>query len=602
MTDETIIGHYKVAEQIGSGAMGTLRIGRDMYIERPVAIKSLRSDFVRNPEFVARFLGEGKSLALLNHQNITALYAPICEGGQLHLVMELVRGKTLEAVLAERGRPLGFKQALAIVSQACDGLAYAHEMGVIHRDIKPSNLMIGNDGRVKIMDFGIARVQGSVRLTRMGAAVGTPLYMSPEQSRGEEGDERSDIYSLAAVLYEMLKGAPPFGGNSDYDRIQAQFTMPPPPLVPSVPGVSPALEATIMIALAKNPESRFASMKAFGDALGATEMRPYASKIIGNVDSLIDDTGNDGSKQSGALAVAESRTRAFLRNAQTRGRSLLAILGLAFVTVLGSQAYLFWTKSAPFVSRSSIAASDATPLAIAPALFEASVAAPSPPEVLDVATANHAVERTPVVPDLPRFLATPAAPPTMGLSSVVAEPINALELQDLRTVIRGSPGSRIRAADFEYLSTATRIELLPRARALAASGSAESQYVYGMLLLSTADHIDFHGAFQALSDAAAQDYPDSQTNLGLMYQSKKNLAPGGRDLERARFWFAKAAEKGDAKARYWLGCYNQFGWGGASADRQRAALDFDTAVEGGYDLAKAAAQALSRGSASPCLR
>ena len=376
MANEMMIGHYKVLEQIGSGAMGTVRVGLDTYIERPVAIKSLRADFVSDPEFVSRFRAEAKSLARLNHQNIAALYTPIFEDGQLHLVMELVKGKSLETVLAERGRPLGVKQALAIVSQVSDGLAYAHEMGVIHRDVKPSNVMIGNDGRVKIMDFGIARVQGSVRLTRTGVAVGTPLYMSPEQCRGEEGDERSDIYSLAVVLYEMLKGAPPFNGKSDYELIQAQIKTPPPPLVPGAPGVTPALEATIMIALAKRPDQRFASMKEFSDALGATAMRPNATGVIRSAINLVEEKGTPDLPRASTLDVAHSRTRSMLRALRTGGISLTAVLGLVVVALLGLQAYNFWARSAPSVSAAT-PSSVVSVAAVAPSPADAPAPAPT---------------------------------------------------------------------------------------------------------------------------------------------------------------------------------------------------------------------------------
>ncbi len=210
MNDQRMIGHYRIIELLGAGAMGTVHIAVDTFIERPVAIKSLRPELTQDPEFVSRFRAEAKSLARLNHPNIATLYSSLLDGSDLYMVMELVRGRPLDDVLRDRGKPLSVKQSLAVIAQAADGLSYAHEMGVIHRDIKPSNLMIGNDGRVKIMDFGIARVRGSARLTRVGTAVGTPLYMSPEQCRGREGDERSDLYSLAIVLYEMLGGAPPF--------------------------------------------------------------------------------------------------------------------------------------------------------------------------------------------------------------------------------------------------------------------------------------------------------------------------------------------------------------------------------------------------------
>ena len=140
--------------------------------------------------------------------------------------------------------------------------------------------MVTESGRVKIMDFGIARVRGSDRLTRAGSAVGTPLYMSPEQCRGLEGDERSDIYSLAIVLYELLAGAPPFKGATDFELTKAHLGTPPPPLIPRIAGVAPPLESAIMTALSKRPEQRFPSMRSFSDATGATALRGDATGII----------------------------------------------------------------------------------------------------------------------------------------------------------------------------------------------------------------------------------------------------------------------------------------------------------------------------------
>jgi serine/threonine-protein kinase len=623
MANETMIGHYKVLEQIGAGAMGAVRVGLDTYLDRPVAIKSLRSDFVNDPEFVSRFRSEAKSLARLNHQNIAALYTPIFEDGRLHLVMELVKGKSLEAVLAERGRPLGVKQALAIVAQACDGLGYAHEMGVIHRDVKPSNLMIGNDGRVKIMDFGIARVQGSVRLTRTGAAVGTPLYMSPEQCRGEEGDERSDIYSLGVVLYEMLKGAPPFSGKTDYDLIQAQIKTPPPPLIPDAPGVTPALEAAVMIALSKRPDQRFASMKAFGDALGATEVLRDATGIIRGAVNLVEDKEPADGARASTLDVAQSRTRSMLRALRAGGIGLSAVLGLVVAALGGGLGYLYMNKPAariveakprPAYSAAAIVAPPPSP-ATASAVAAAETPPPAPSTVAAVETPAPSVAPAAETPSAatpkpvaaaappPPAAAAPEASPSVAPAAAPAPAAKPDDVNELRMIVRGSPNSRIRAADFEYLSNAAKVGLLPKARAVAATGSAEAQFVYGMLLLVTPGHTDVQGAFQALSDAAAQDYPDAQVNLAMMYQ-RKNMLASGQDLGRARFWFAKAAEKGDAKARFWLGCYNEFGWGGATVDKQRAALDFGSASDGGYELARAALNALNSGdaSASPCLR
>ena len=195
---------------LGEGGIGQVHAARDTMLDREVAIKSLRPELMNDTSFVERFRSEANSLARLTHPNITTLYSLLPEGGNLYMITELVRGRTLEAILKEKGAPFSLPEALAIIGQAADGLSYAHSMGIVHRDIKPANMMVNDAGLVKIMDFGIARVQGSQRMTRAGSAFGTPEYMSPEQVKGQDVDARSDLYSLAIVLYEMLTGAVPF--------------------------------------------------------------------------------------------------------------------------------------------------------------------------------------------------------------------------------------------------------------------------------------------------------------------------------------------------------------------------------------------------------
>jgi serine/threonine protein kinase len=264
------IGHYELRELLGEGGIGRVYAGYDTVLQREVAIKSLRPELLRDSNFLARFRAEATSLARLNHPNITTVHALINESRNLYMVMELVRGETLEDLLKRRNGPLGVRDGLAIIAQAADGLAYAHSMGVIHRDIKPANLMITDGGLVKIMDFGIARARGSQRLTRDGSIVGTLAYMAPEQLRGEPGDERSDLYSLAIVLYETLSGAVPFSAASDYDLMQAQIHTRPAPLGSVIPGVAGRVERAMMKALAKKADQRFAAVKEFKDALGAS--------------------------------------------------------------------------------------------------------------------------------------------------------------------------------------------------------------------------------------------------------------------------------------------------------------------------------------------
>jgi eukaryotic-like serine/threonine-protein kinase len=224
------IGPYQIIALLGEGGVGRVHAAFDTVLEREVAIKSLRPELLNDKSFLERFRNEATHLARLNHPNITTLHSLFSEGHNLYMVMERVRGQSLDELLRARATRIGINDSLGLITQVAEGLAYAHSMGVIHRDIKPANLMITDTGLVKIMDFGIARARGSQRLTRDGGIVGTLPYMAPEQLRGEAGDERSDLYSLAIVLYEMLAGQVPFAAATDYALMQAQIHARPPRL------------------------------------------------------------------------------------------------------------------------------------------------------------------------------------------------------------------------------------------------------------------------------------------------------------------------------------------------------------------------------------
>jgi eukaryotic-like serine/threonine-protein kinase len=266
------IAQYEIGELLGEGGIGQVHAAFDTVLQREVAIKSLRPETLRDANAVARFHAEATSLARLNHPNITTVHALVEDGSRLYIVMERVRGETVQDLLRRKGA-LGLERSLAVIGQAAEGLAYAHSMGVIHRDIKPANLMVTRDGLVKIMDFGIARARGSQRLTRDGSIIGTLAYMAPEQLRGEAGDERSDLYGLAVVLYEMLSGSAPFSAATEYDLMQAQLHARPPRLSPRVPGIDGQVERALLQALAKKPDQRFDSVKAFRKALGVSAAR-----------------------------------------------------------------------------------------------------------------------------------------------------------------------------------------------------------------------------------------------------------------------------------------------------------------------------------------
>jgi serine/threonine-protein kinase len=257
-----VVGNYRITEKIGEGGMGAVFKGIDMMLEREVAIKMLRPELASQPQVVERFRSEAVTLAKLNHPNIATLYSFIRQGDDFFMVMEFVRGETLDTVIRKQGA-MSIERAIAMFCQALEGIEHAHRLGIIHRDIKPANMMLTDTGTIKVMDFGIARVLGTSRLTRQGSIVGTIEYMSPEQVRGEETDSRSDIYSLGILLYEMLTGRVPFQSDSEFALMKAQIEDAPTPPRAFALHIPLVVEQAIMRSLAKKPDARYQTAAEF---------------------------------------------------------------------------------------------------------------------------------------------------------------------------------------------------------------------------------------------------------------------------------------------------------------------------------------------------
>jgi serine/threonine protein kinase/TPR repeat protein len=575
-----MIGQYEIRTLLGEGGIGQVHAAYDTILQREVAMKSLRPELLSDANFVERFRAEATSLARLNHPNITTLYSLFPDGRNLYMVMELVRGTTLDTILEKRKTSLNVRECLAIIAQAADGLEYAHSMGVIHRDIKPSNLIVSENGTLKIMDFGIARVRGSQRLTRSGSIVGTLAYMAPEQLRGEEGDDSCDLYSLAIVLYEMLSGSPPFNAASEYDLMQAQINQKPDRLTPKVQGLDPKIESALLKALSKKPDQRFPSTRAFSDALGASSLRMDAPKILHNDTRLIQAADIPAAFVPEASGSSRSGS-GFLSNLSSDLRAAIYGGGAALIVALGVIGFLLFPsakKPAPL------------PLPVNPPV------AVNPPAVTP--PANVAAQTPSVAPTVPALQPAPA--PTPAPAPVVTPPVDTSppldpsklppDLADIvNAANRGDPAAQnqlgIKYARGESPIPHDDIKAVSLYQQAANQGFAKAETNLGDMYLSGRGGLQQSDS-DALSwylKAAQQDWPDAQYRLGYLYE---NGIGTQKDLAHAVQLYQSAADHGYAQAQNLLGTLYATGGDGLKEDDKQAIAWFQKAADQGFAKAQ----------------
>jgi beta-lactam-binding protein with PASTA domain len=317
VTTPMILGErYEVGESIGHGGMAEVHAGQDTRLGRTVAIKMMRADMARDATFLARFRREAQSAASLNHPSIVAVY----DSGEEHttdergrpetlpyIVMEFVSGRTLRDVLNQStGATMDPIRAMRVTEGILTALEYSHHHGIVHRDIKPANVMVTEDGDIKVMDFGIARAiaDSGATVTQTQAVIGTAQYLSPEQARGETVDARSDLYSTACLLYELLTGRPPFVGDSAVSIAYQHVGESPQPPSLHRPSVPPDLDAVTLHAMSKDRDDRYQSAEEFRDDLVAARTgRPISEAARGTAERLA----------GGAGAAGEHRTMTITR-------------------------------------------------------------------------------------------------------------------------------------------------------------------------------------------------------------------------------------------------------------------------------------------------
>ncbi len=308
MIGETI-GHYKISEKLGAGGMGVIYKAEDTRLKRTVALKFLPSDLVLDAEAKERLIHEAKAASSIDHPNICTVYdIDETPDGRLFIAMAYYDGESLRVRIAKRKLPV--EQATDIALQVAQGLAKAHEKGIVHRDIKPANIMITGDGVVKIVDFGLAKLSSATKLTKTGSTLGTVAYMAPEQLQGSNVDARADIFSIGVMLYEMLTGKTPFRGDHEAALMYSILNEEPEPLQVHLPDASSELIHVVSRALEKDPANRYTTVE----------------------DLLIDLRRVRKETSNVSLTALAGRRRSFL--ASRRMRALALLMGIAMIAAI----------------------------------------------------------------------------------------------------------------------------------------------------------------------------------------------------------------------------------------------------------------------------
>ena len=423
------IGRYQILERVGRGGMGVLYRGHDPVLDREVAVKVMLADFSEDTEQMRpRFYREAKSAAKLQHRNIVTVFEFAEENNQPHIVMEFLRGLPLSTRM-EQNPPLTLDDKLDIVTQLCNGLGYAHKEGVVHRDVKPANVFILQDGTIKLLDFGIAKLATST-LTRQGDVIGSVPYMSPEQIAGARDlDGRSDVWSTGVLLYELLTGRKPFNGDGLATVIAGILGEQPPAIEQFVPGLPQQLLDCVAKALEKDRDRRYRSAEELGRKLQLirkthqTHVPPPLAETLFASTYVLKAPRDDRQEQEQDALVNRTLQRPLAMSSQPpaaggpKSWMIAAGVAVALIGVAAGGYFMSWAEPAPpaatLPAPTPTPAQQQQPQPLAPqtsALGDAAATNATPKEKLAVANPNWA-EKAPV-----RTVALPPARATVAVS------------------------------------------------------------------------------------------------------------------------------------------------------------------------------------------
>jgi len=495
-------GDYKILDVLGAGGMGKVYKVQNLISDRVEAMKVLLPNLEGDSELADRFVREIKVQASLDHPNIAALHTALRLDNQLVMLMEFVEGVTLEHLL--KSGPIPIDKAVNYVSQVLSALAYAHAHGVVHRDIKPANMILTPQGVIKLMDFGIAKLTADRKLTQTGATVGSLYYMSPEQIKGATDlDARSDLYSLGVALYEIVTGARPFQGDSEYSIMSAHLEKTPIPLPQIDPSLPEALNAVVLMAIEKDPAKRFQTADAFRNAL--LSVAPHAAPPAAAIHTA-------PAPYSAPVTPPPAQAPVATQAASHRGRYLAlgAVAMLAVLVALGTQAPKWFQKSPAATAVTPVSAPAASP---APAITPPAEQAVAPAQSSS-SQAQLPVQQQPA----PRLAASPRTLAGQPATKPAATPQAAPPVQQQQAATQAQPPAAAPAVPAAEIAALNSVrEELPqleiRASAVRASlenlQRAQSRQGLGLRsdIVATAQRMDYQlgAASDALkrNDAAA---------------------------------------------------------------------------------------------------